>query len=89
MPDLPPRPANPERTGRRAATIIPKEEVKTLRKIGEGAYGSVHEGTWADVHGAVSDGRKLILRETEGGEGRGVEGGKWQFQYEGGFSGVY
>lgn len=44
----------PERTGRRSAAIIPKEEVKASRKIGEGAYGSVHEGTWSDIHGAVS-----------------------------------
>ena len=44
----------PEKTGRRSAAIIPKDEIKVLRKIGEGAYGSVNEGTWSDVHGAVS-----------------------------------
>lgn len=42
--------------GRRSATIIPKDEVTLVRKIGEGAHGSVHEGTWADSHGAVSGG---------------------------------
>lgn len=42
--------------GRRTAAIIPKDEVALVRKIGEGAHGSVHEGTWADVHGAVSEG---------------------------------
>ena len=36
------------------ATIIPKEEVKLSRVLGEGAHGTVHEGTWADEHGAVS-----------------------------------
>ena len=36
------------------ASLIAKEEVKLGRKIGEGAHGSVHEGTWANVHGSVS-----------------------------------
>lgn len=44
--------------GRRTAAIIPKDEVALVRKIGEGAHGSVHEGTWADVHGAVSAGAR-------------------------------
>jgi len=36
------------------ASLIAKEEVKLGRKIGEGAHGAVHEGTWANVHGSVS-----------------------------------
>jgi len=43
-----------EKEGRRAAAIIPKEEIKKIRKIGEGAHGTVFEGTWADEHGSVS-----------------------------------
>lgn len=41
-------------SSRRTAAIIRKEEVKLGRKIGGGAHGTVHEGTWADAHGAVS-----------------------------------
>ena len=43
-----------EKEGRRSAAIIPKEEIKKIRQIGEGAHGAVFEGTWADEHGAVS-----------------------------------
>ena len=43
-----------ETEGHRSATIIAKEQVKMVRKIGEGAHGAVWEGSWADTHGAVS-----------------------------------
>lgn len=36
------------------ASLIPKEDIKLGKKIGEGAHGSVHEGTWSNEHGSVS-----------------------------------
>ncbi len=50
---IPNIPMNQEPESRRSAAIIPNDEVKLIRKIGEGAHGAVHEGTWADTHGAV------------------------------------
>ena len=38
------------------ASLIAKEEIRLNRRIGEGAHGSVHEGTWSNVHGAVRGG---------------------------------
>lgn len=43
------------------ASLIAKEEVKIGRKIGEGAHGSVHEGTWANIHGSVSPLESVML----------------------------
>lgn len=68
--ELPQKASEVEREGRRSAKIIPKEEVKTSRRIGEGAHGLVHEGTWADDHGAVSVGVKVQL----------LHGDKWVIQ---------
>ena len=38
----------------RAASVIPKDQIRLGDKIGEGAHGSVHRGVWSDVHGSVS-----------------------------------
>ena len=38
------------------ASLIAREEIKLGKRIGEGAHGSVHEGTWSNEHGAVSKG---------------------------------
>ena len=54
IPELTQHTTDASNEGRRSATIIPRDEVNLTRKIGEGAHGSVHEGSWADVHGAVS-----------------------------------
>jgi hypothetical protein len=63
--------------GRVSATIIQKKDVVLIRKIGEGAHGSVHEGTWGDIHGAVSRGGVEVDREgnDKGYVWEGVEGG--------------
>ena len=44
-----------ENEGCRSATIISKEAIRSIRKIGEGAHGDVYEGKWADEHGSVSN----------------------------------
>ena len=38
------------------ASLIAKEEIKLEKKIGEGAHGSVYEGTWSNAHGSVREG---------------------------------
>ena len=38
----------------RTAAIITKDQITLGQRIGEGAHGSVYEGTWANVHGSVS-----------------------------------
>ena len=37
----------------RTAAIITKDQIALGQRIGEGAHGSVYEGTWANVHGSV------------------------------------
>lgn len=41
----------------RTAAIIQKDQIQLKDRIGEGAHGAVHEGTWFNVHGSVSGGR--------------------------------
>ena len=37
----------------RTAAIITRDQITLGQRIGEGAHGSVYEGTWANVHGSV------------------------------------
>ena len=37
----------------RTAAIITRDQIMLGQRIGEGAHGSVYEGTWANVHGSV------------------------------------
>ena len=37
------------------ATLISKEDIKMTKKLGEGAHGTVFEGTWSNKHGSVSE----------------------------------
>ena len=39
------------------ATLISKEDIKLEKKLGEGAHGTVYEGTWSNKHGSVRGGR--------------------------------
>lgn len=38
------------------ASLIAREDIQLGKRIGEGAHGSVHEGTWSNEHGSVSEG---------------------------------
>ena len=37
----------------RTAAIITKDQITLGQRIGEGAHGSVYEGTWSNIHGSV------------------------------------
>ena len=37
----------------RTAAIITRDQITLGQRIGEGAHGSVYEGTWANIHGSV------------------------------------
>jgi hypothetical protein len=44
----------------RTAAIITRDQITLGPRIGEGAHGSVFEGTWANVHGSVRTYYKTI-----------------------------
>ena len=47
----------------RTAAIITKDQITLGQRIGEGAHGSVYEGTWANVLGSV---RQLCIQSFYG-----------------------
>jgi activated CDC42 kinase 1 len=47
------------------ATLIAKEDIKLEKKLGEGAHGTVFEGTWSNKHGSVVVAVKTLYGKEE------------------------
>jgi activated CDC42 kinase 1 len=47
------------------ASLIAREDIKLDKKIGEGAHGTVFEGTWSNVHGSVVVAVKTLYGKDE------------------------